>query len=59
MTMAKKKKPQAPKATPPPAMPVDAAFAGEAEKKSLKSRKGGLSAWITRGQSLGGGSNLG
>jgi hypothetical protein len=44
---------------PAPATPIDAAFAGEAEKKSLKKRKGATSTWITRGQSLGGGSNLG
>ena len=57
--MGKQKKPKAPKPAPPPVMPVDAASAGLAEKKSLKSRSGALSTWITRGQSLGGGSNLG
>ena len=57
--MGKEKKPKAPPPTPAPAMPIDAAFAGEAEKKSLKKRKGATSTWITRGQSLGGGTNLG
>lgn len=57
--MGKQKKPDAPPPIPAPAMPIDAAFAGEAEKKSLKKRKGATSTWITRGQTLGGGSNLG
>ena len=57
--MGTKSKPRKPPMTPAPAMPIDAAFAGEAEKKSLKKRKGATSTWITRGQSLGGGSNLG
>ena len=57
--MGKEKKPKAPPATPAPALPVDAAFAGTAEKKSLGKRKGATSTWITRGQSLGGGNNLG
>ena len=57
--MGSEKKPKAPPPTPAPAMPIDAAFAGEAEKKALKKRKGATSTWITRGQSLGGGSNLG
>jgi hypothetical protein len=57
--MAKQKKPKDPPKTPPPVMPVDAASAGDAEAKSLKKRKGGLSTWLTRGQSLGGGTNLG
>lgn len=55
----KKKVVKAPKPAPPIAMPVDAASAGVAEKKSLKGRKGASSTWITRGQSLGGGSKLG
>ena len=55
----KQKVAKAPKPAPPVAMPVDTASAGTAEKKSLKSRKGAGSTWITRGQSLGGGSNLG
>jgi hypothetical protein len=57
--MGKQDKPKDPPLTPAPAMPIDAAFAGEAEKKSLKKRKGATSTWITRGQSLGGGTNLG
>jgi hypothetical protein len=57
--MGSQKKPKAPPATPAPALPIDAAFAGEATKKSLKKRKGATSTWITRGQSLGGGTNLG
>jgi hypothetical protein len=57
--MGSPKKPKAPKPAPPPAMPVDAAFAGDAEKKSLKSRKGAASTWLTKGQQLGGGTNLG
>jgi hypothetical protein len=40
-------------------MPIAAAFAGEAEKKALGRRQGAKSTWITRGQSLGGGTNLG
>jgi hypothetical protein len=57
--MGSQKKPKDPPVTPAPALPIDAAFAGEATKKSLKKRKGAKSTWITRGQTLGGGSNLG
>jgi len=39
-------------------MEVDAAFAGEAEKKSIQGKKGGLSTWLTRGQTIGGGTKL-
>ena len=56
--MGKGDLPPPPKPPPPPAMEVDAAFAGEAEKKSLQSKKGGLSTWLTRGQTLGGGTQL-
>ena len=57
--MGSKSKPKAPPPTPPPAMPIAASFAGEAEKKALGKRQGAKSTWITRGQSLGGGANLG
>ena len=56
--MGSPKLPPTPKPPPPPAMEVDAAFAGEAEKKSLQTKKGGLSTWLTRGQTLGGGASL-
>ena len=47
-----------PKAPPSPARKVDAAVAAEGEEKFLKERKGGLSQWLTRGQTLGGGNQL-
>ena len=57
--MGTKTKPRKQRPTPAPAMPIAAAFAGEAEKKALGRRQGAKSTWITRGQSLGGGTNLG
>lgn len=56
--MGSPKLPDAPPPVPPPATEIDSAFAGEAEKKSLQTRKGGLSTWLTRGQTLGGGTQL-
>lgn len=50
--------PPKPKAPPPPVQKVDATAAADAEKKFLKDRKGGLSTWLTRGQTLGGGKQL-
>jgi hypothetical protein len=47
-----------PKAPPPPVKEVAANPAAEAEKKFLKDRKGGMSQWLTRGQTLGGGKQL-
>ena len=55
------KQPEAPKPPPPPppaVTEVDAQPAVEATKKRLLERKGALSTWLTRGQSLGGGTNL-
>ncbi len=46
------------KPTPPPVREVAAQPAAEAEKKFLKERKGGMSSWLTRGQTLGGGKQL-
>jgi hypothetical protein len=57
--MGSPKKPKPPKPAPAPATQVDAAFAGEAEKKALSNRNGAKSTWLTKGQSLGGGTNLG
>jgi hypothetical protein len=57
--MGSPKKPKPPKPAPAPATKVDAAFAGEAEKKALSNRNGAKSTWLTKGQSLGGGTNLG
>jgi len=47
-----------PKAPPKPVQEIDATAAAEAEKKFLKERKGGMSQWLTRGQTLGGGKQL-
>lgn len=46
------------KKAPPPVTEVDAVSAMDAEKKLLKERKGGMSQWITKGQTLGGGNQL-
>ncbi len=46
------------KAPPAPVRDVAAEPAKEAEKKFLKERKGGMSQWLTRGQTLGGGKQL-
>lgn len=50
--------PKAPPPTPPPATSVTAKYAAEGEKKIIKERGGAKSQWLTRGQSLGGGSQL-
>lgn len=50
--------PPKPKPTPPPVKEIAADPAMEAEKKFIKERKGGLSQWLTRGQTLGGGSQM-
>lgn len=47
-----------PKKAPPPVNEIDAEPAAEAERKFLKERKGGMSQWLTRGQTLGGGTQL-
>lgn len=46
------------KKAPPPVKEIDASAAAEAEKKFLKERQGGMSTWLTRGQTLGGGKQL-
>ena len=54
--------PKAPPPPPPPAEMIDAEFAGRAEKKRLRERKGGIATWLTRGKSrdkLGTSSKLG
>lgn len=51
--------PKAPKKPAPPVKEVAGSQAAEAEKKFLKGRQGALSAWLTKGQSLGGGTQLG
>jgi hypothetical protein len=56
--MGMKPEPPKPIAAPKPVQEVDAASAADAEKKFLKERKGGLSTWLTRGQTLGGGKQL-
>jgi hypothetical protein len=59
--MGSPKTPKAPPPPPPPAEMIDAEFAGRAEKKRLRERKGGLATWLTRGQKggkLGTGSKL-
>ena len=52
--------PKTPKVAPVPKPPVPAAgsAAADAEKKILGEKQGALSTWITRGQSLGGGTQL-
>lgn len=50
--------PKAPKPPPPPAQEIAGLPAAEAEKKFIGERKGALSTWLTRGQSLGGGKQL-
>ena len=52
--------PEPPKPIKPPApvKEVDAEQAAEAEKKFLKGRSNGMSQWITKGQTLGGGNQL-
>ena len=55
-------KPKAPPPPPPPASPIATEFAGRAEKKRLRERKGGIATWLTRGKSrdkLGTSSKLG
>ena len=52
------KPPKAPPPPPPPVQEVDAEGAGVAEKQFLKGRKGAMSSWLTKGQSLGGGAQL-
>ncbi len=46
------------KKAPPPVKAVAANPAAEAEKKFLKERKGAMSTWLTKGQTLGGGNQL-
>lgn len=46
------------KKAPAPVKTVAATPAAEAEKKFLKERKGGMSTWLTKGQTLGGGKQL-
>lgn len=57
--MGAPKTPKAPKPPAPPVQEVAGAPAAEAEKKFLKGRQGALSAWLTKGQTLGGGKQLG
>lgn len=52
------KPPAPPKPPPPPVQEVAGQPAAEAEKRFLKGRKGALSTWLTRGQSIGGGTQL-
>jgi hypothetical protein len=57
--MGAPKPPKPPKPPAPPVQEIAGAQAGEAEKKFLKGRQGALSAWLTKGQTLGGGKKLG
>lgn len=56
--MGKSKAPKAPPPAPPPAEPVDATAQQEIGKESRKRASGAKKAWLTKGQSLGGGTNL-
>ena len=56
--MGKGKAPDAPKPPPPPAEPVEAKGQEGVAKDARKRRDGAKKAWITRGESLGGGTQL-
>ena len=56
--MGKGGAPKAPPPPPPPAEPVEAKGQVDIAKDTRKRQGGAKKAWITRGQSLGGGTNL-
>jgi len=56
--MGKAKKPKTPPPPPPPAEAVDVAGQQQVMKDSRKRRTGAKQAWLTRGQTLGGGTQL-
>ena len=56
--MKKSKAPKAPPPPPPPAEPVEAVAQAGVSTEAKKRASGAKKAWLTRGQSLGGGTNL-
>jgi hypothetical protein len=56
--MGKGKAPKAPPPPAPPAEPVEARGQADIAKDTRKRQGGAKKSWITRGQTLGGGTNL-
>lgn len=56
--MGKGHVPKPPPPPPPPAEPIDVAGQAQVAKETRKRRGGAQQAWITRGQTLGGGQQL-